>query len=179
MILEIFILAYVEIASLRENREALKALDFSLDNDWQSDQSNSYTQASLQKENLPSSFTICTSFMVRAWMSDYADALLFALLGADEDDWLSVRIYAETNHTEFSLEFKDSPILSVHSKVLFYPLQWTRVCLSKDSNTSLSRLVVDGDLLIEKAVEVNKKPDNLYLVLGVAALKVLLGPKQA
>ena len=157
--LEIFILAYVKIVSSRQNREASKALDFSLDNDWQSDQSNSYTQASLQKENLPSSFTICTSFMVRAWMSDYADALLFALLDlrADEDYWLSVQIYAEFTHTEFTLQFEDSPTVSAHSKVLFYPLQWTRVCLSKDSNSFLARLVVDGELLIEKEVEVKKK----------------------
>ena len=44
----------------------LKALDFSLDNDWKPDENNSYTHASLQKENLPPSFTICTAFMVEA-----------------------------------------------------------------------------------------------------------------
>ena len=37
--LEIFILAYVEIVSSGQIKEALKALDFSLDNDGQSDQS--------------------------------------------------------------------------------------------------------------------------------------------
>ena len=45
----------------------LKALDFSLDNDGEPDKNKSYTHASLQKENLPSSFTICTAFMVERW----------------------------------------------------------------------------------------------------------------
>ena len=49
---------------------------------------------------------------------------------------------------------------------MFYPLQWIRVCLSKDSNTSLARLVVDGELLIEQEVKVKNQPDNLNLVLG-------------
>ena len=46
----------------------LKALDFSLDNDDEPDENSSYTHATLQKENLPHSFTICTAFMVEAWL---------------------------------------------------------------------------------------------------------------
>ena len=57
----------------------LMALDFSLDNDQESDESNSYTHASLQKENLPPSFTICTAFMVEAW-DDYQNAYLYVPL---------------------------------------------------------------------------------------------------
>ena len=45
----------------------LKVLDFSLDNDWYSDDNYSFTHASLQKENFPSSFTICSAFMVEQW----------------------------------------------------------------------------------------------------------------
>ena len=45
----------------------LKALDFSLDGDWTPDANNSLTHASLQKENLPSSFTICAAFMLEKW----------------------------------------------------------------------------------------------------------------
>ena len=56
----------------------LKALDFSLDNDWEPDENKSYTHASLWKENLPSSFTICTAFMVEAW-TEYVDSMLFVL----------------------------------------------------------------------------------------------------
>ena len=46
----------------------LKAFDFSLDNDWEPDENKSYTHASLWKENLPSSFTICSAFMVETWI---------------------------------------------------------------------------------------------------------------
>ena len=51
---------------------------------------------------------------------------------------------------------------------LFYPLQWTRVCFSSNSNTSTVRLVVDGELLVEKVWKVKKKPDNINLVLGMS-----------
>ena len=42
----------------------LIALDFSLDNDCKPDDNNSYTHASIKKEYLPPSFTICTAFML-------------------------------------------------------------------------------------------------------------------
>ena len=43
---------------------SLKVLDFSLDNDWKPNANGTYTHASVQKENFPSSFTICVAFMV-------------------------------------------------------------------------------------------------------------------
>ena len=118
-----------------------KALDFSLDSDGKPDENNIYTLASLQIENLPPSFTICTAFMVEAW-AEYTDAKLFVLLGDNGEVWNWVKISAFENYTEFSFRWADSPEFSARSEILFYPLQWTRVCLSKDSNTSLARLVV-------------------------------------
>ena len=144
----------------------LKALDFSLDYDHEPDETNSYTHASLQKENLPPSFTICTAFMVDAW-NEYQDARLFVLLDDNGEVWHSVKIFPQITYTQFSFEFEDSKESSNKSKILFYPLQWTRVCLSRDSNTSLVRLVVDSELVIEQEVKVKRKPDNLNLVLGL------------
>ena len=61
----------------------LKALDFSLDNDnYLDDIDISYTHANLQKEDLPSSFTICAAFMVKTW-AEYVGAKLFVLLDAN------------------------------------------------------------------------------------------------
>ena len=142
-----------------------KALDFSLDNDSKPDKNNSYTHASLQKENLPPSFTICTAFIVEAW-AEYTNAHLFVLRDDKGRFWHTVKIYAATTYTQFSIRFENLPRISFQSKNLFYALQWTRVCLSKDSNTSLSRLVVDGELLIEQEVKVKNQPDNLELILG-------------
>ena len=143
----------------------LKALDFSLDNDHKPDENNSYTHAFLQKENLPPSFTICTAFMVEAW-TKYVSAMLFVLHDDNRGVWHWVRTLAHDTYTEFSFQFEDFPPNSNQSKILLYPLQWIRVCLSKDSNTSLARLVVDGELLIEQEVKVKNQPDNLNLVLG-------------
>ena len=143
----------------------LKALDFSLDNDWEWDENKSYTNAILKKEHLPLSFTICTAFMVEAW-AEYTNAALFALHYEDGQIWHWVRIIAKTTHTEFSFLFEDSPMFLNQTKILFYPLQWTRICLSKDSNTSLVRLVVDGELLVEQEVKVKNQPENLSIVLG-------------
>ena len=71
----------------------LKALDFSLDNDWKADENNSYTHASLQKENLPSSFTICTAFMVE-WWTRYTNVMLFVLQDDLGETWHWVEIGA-------------------------------------------------------------------------------------
>ena len=146
--------------------QILKALDFSLDNDQNLDENKSYTHASLKKENLPASFTICTAFMVERW-SEFENAMLFALNYEEGYEWHWVKIFADETYTQFSFFFDDLPKFSVQSEILFYPLQWTRVCLSLDSNNSAVKLVVDGELLVEETLEVKEyRPDNLNLELG-------------
>ena len=86
----------------------LKALDFSLDNDYEPDENNSYTHASLQKENLPPSFTICTAFMVEAW-NKYFDAKLFVLRDEKGEVWHWVQILAQDTYTEITFQFEESP----------------------------------------------------------------------
>ena len=147
---------------------SLKALDFSLDSDGNPDENNIYTHSSLQIENLPPSFTICTAFMVEAW-AEYTDAKLFVLLGDNGEVWNWVKISAFETYTEFSFRWADSPEFSARSEILFYPLQWTRVCLSKDNDTSLTRLVVDCELLVESELKVKNQPENLDLALGSLA----------
>ena len=59
--------------------------------------------------------------------------------------------------------------LEKRTEVLFFPLQWTRACLSLDSNARKVRLVVDGQLLGEeeyKREEDEKRPTNISLLLG-------------
>ena len=151
----------------------LKALDFSLDNDWETDENYSYTYAILKKKHLPLSFTICSAFMVEAWAgAESANSVLFALYydGDSGQIWHWVRIIAKMTYTEFSFRFEDSPMFSNQSKILFFPLQWTRVCFSKDTNSSLARLVVDGELVIEQEVKVKNQPENLDLVLGFGGI---------
>ena len=73
-------------------------------------------------------------------------------------------VLADVTYTEFSFKFEYYPSFSNKSEVLFYPLQPTRVCLSKDSNTSMVRLVLDSELLFEKEVMIKNEPTNLNLV---------------
>ena len=140
---------------------SLKALDFSLDNDDEPDKNNIFTHASLQKENLPLSFTICTSFMLDAW-PEYEYAVLFLLRNDLGKTWHYVKAIA----TGFTFQFENLRY-SVRRGTLLYPLQWTNVCLSRDSNASVVKLVVDGELLIEKHLDMKYKPNNLNLVLGL------------
>ena len=83
----------------------LKALDFSLDNDWRPDENNSYTHASLEKENFPPSLTICTAFMVEAWLTKYTHTKLF-VLGDDKGKvWHVIEFHAVKAYTKFSIQF--------------------------------------------------------------------------
>ena len=102
---------------------------------------------------------------MEAW-AQFSDASPFVIRDNDGITWHYVYISDLTTYTQIFFKFEDSPIFSNHSKTLFYPLQWTRICLSKDSNTSIARLVVDSELLIEQEVKVKNQPDNLNLVLG-------------
>ena len=68
----------------------LKILDFSLDVDRAADDNGSYTHASLEKEELPPSFTICSAFMVEAWITDFSAAEIFALKTREGVTWAYV-----------------------------------------------------------------------------------------
>ena len=60
-------LAYWCCAALKSkviDEQSIKVLDFSLDSDGTVDDNGSYTSASLEVENLPTSFTLCGAFMV-------------------------------------------------------------------------------------------------------------------
>ena len=97
---------------------SLKLLDFSLDGDWESDSNGIYTHASLQKENFPSSFTICLAFMVEEW-GDSNTSPLFLLLDSDDNEWMSLGLFAAEGHTEFTIQFSSAGIKSKSPHILF------------------------------------------------------------
>ena len=146
----------------------LKILDFSLDYDWETDDNGDYSLAFLKKWDFPSSFTICTAFMVKKW-GDGFNSPLFLLHDQDMHDnlkdWLYIEIYSSKGQTEFSITISDI-IFTVESPSLFFPMQWTHVCFAFDSKTSMAAFVVDGTQLLEKNLAVAATPWNLDLVLG-------------
>ena len=152
----------------------LKALDFSLDNDMEKDENGSYTKATLKKEGLPTSFTICAAQTVEAW-TKYINSKFFLLDDEEGDYWLFADLYAVISSSTYSykgfvLKFADSQYFIGRSDDLFYPLQWTRMCFSisadKTSGNSTIRMVGDGKKWIEESWKVKNKPDNLNLRLN-------------
>ena len=143
---------------------SLNALDFSMDNDRKADDNNSYTHASIEKKNLPISFTICTSFMVERW-AFYPNAHLFLLLDDEDQNWLWVRMYAAEDQTEFTI-YLSGIQFEVTTATLYFPLDWIRVCVSLDSMMSVLRFVVEGEELSEKSMRIDSTPKNLNLQMG-------------
>ena len=145
----------------------LKVFDFSLDDDMKLDVENEYTQASL-KVDIPSSFTICTSFMVESW-SEYNVADVFNLDSNDDlidrNVWLTASMFAGPAFTKFTIRSSEGRLIG--KSRIFYPHQWTTICFSFDKDSYLARLVVDGYELIEKVMRVPQRPRNLTLILGL------------
>ena len=56
---------------------------------------------------------------------------------------------------------------SVTPAATFFPLQWTKVCLSFNGNNSEANFAVDGVLLREKSLTVEEGPQNVTVVLGL------------
>ena len=62
-----------------------------------------------------------------------------------------------------------SVTLTVQTKAVFFPLQWTRTCISVDSIASKVTLVVDGKLMGEteyRRKEDKNRPEKIHLLLG-------------
>ena len=146
----------------------LKLLDFSADNDHEPNSNGETTKATLKAGFLPESFTICSAMMVEVWFGGFTAADMFILLDGDGYMWGRINLNAAHSDTEYDVQL--GPVFfQKQSEALFFPLQWSRACLSLDSNASKVRLVVDGQLLGEgeyKREEDEYRPVNLSLVLG-------------
>ena len=161
----------------------LEVLDFSADNDNQRDEGDVFTLALLAKDEgwvtLGETFTICFAFMVEAW-TDEAMAKIVTIqqciattCSQLDGEWGSIALDASFNTTQYQVDLglddANNPLISMakQASTLFFPLHWTRVCLSVDSKVTL---VVDGELLGEaeyKREEDVGRPKYLSLLLGV------------
>ena len=152
-----------------------KVLDFSADNDQLPDSNGEYTSATLEAGPLPQSFTICLTFMVEAWTNEFQpSARMFTLV--DHRNWWSssyqwghIILVAASDYTEYQVKLGEV-FLSHQTQTIFFPLQWTRVCLSVDSTSSKVTFVVDGQLFGEEKYvreEDMNRPANLFLLLGI------------
>ena len=143
----------------------LKMLDFSQDGDWKRDADKTYTHASLYKEDLPPSFTICLSFFAEYFGE--VNSPLFLLLDDDNETWLYVELWIRPAYTEFTIRFNQTEGgITARSPALFFPMQWLRVCFSLNASTSMTYLLVNGDPLVEAEMVVDNAPRHLNMLFG-------------
>ena len=120
------------VTSQGNPEKMLKVLDFSADNNHEPDSNGEYTRATLEAGPLPESFTICSAFMVEAWTTEFSCADIFTLLDNDGNRWGSITLYAAASYTEYLVSL--GPVHFINQTVtVFFPLQWSRVCLCLDS----------------------------------------------
>ena len=146
----------------------MKVLDFSADGDQQPDSNGELTGATSEAGPLPESFTICSAFMTEAWTTELLSAYMFALPNNKGDVWGRITLFAASNYTEYGVWLGRVEFIN-QIETVFFPLQWSRACLSLDSITGKMMLVVDGQLLGEekyKREEDRRSSFNVSLVLG-------------
>ena len=111
-------------------------LDFSLDNDNAVDSNEAYTSATLKKNDMPPSFTICAAYMIEAWPTDFTEAFMFVLQGKafgygygahspeSAFDYGYVSMYAAPDYTEYKARFG---FVRVRANIaaVYIPLQCT------------------------------------------------------
>ena len=136
--------------------------------DHEPDSNGEYTGATLEAGPLPESFTICSALMVQAWTTEFTAAFMFVLLDNDGDKWGLIDLFATSSYTQYEVWLGSVNFIN-QTETVFFPLQWSRACLSLDSVAGKVMLVVDGQLLGEeeyKREEDENRPANLSLLLG-------------
>ena len=147
--------------------ELLSALDFSLDGDWEQDADGEYTHASLQLENFPSSFTLCAAFMVEYWKGALNPPLILLRDDDQNQTLLYAGLYAASDSETLITIRMSSKSMEQSFPSAFFPMQWSRICFSYNSNTSEANLVFNGEEQRLKTWDVNNQTSDVTLLLGL------------
>ena len=124
--------------------------------------------ATLEAGPLPESFTVCSAMRVERWDKYFATSPMFGLLDRDKYTWASISLYAAPRFTQYKVMLGPR-LVPMKFDAIFFPLQWSRACLSLDSVAGKVTVVADGQLLGEdeyKREEDYYRPDNISLKLG-------------
>ena len=144
---------------------SLNVLDFSLDNDWKPDVGGSYSHASVWRfEVFPLSFTICSAFTLEYWGMKSINSPLFLIKTLDEI-WLYVELIAYDINTQFVVRFSGEDF-TLTSSSIFFPMQWTRVCFSYDSDSYMASMAVNGYKLQDRTAYVDPLIGMVQVIIG-------------
>ena len=150
-------------------REVINVLDFSEDIDQEPDSNGSFSHASLTRDTMPLSFTICTAFLVEAWTTEFSVATLLHFNGRDGSRWGLLSLTTDAAYTQYGIKFGEEQFVAYSSRIVF-PLQWVHLCLSLHTGTGMVGLVVDGQVVVEEARDGlgrdPNSPNSLSLVVG-------------
>ena len=114
----------------------LKFLDFSANSNYEPDSNGEHTGATLEAGPLPESFTICFAFMVKAWTTEFVSAIMFTILDNGKGSWGSINLVVSPYYTYYKVRLDQGKFAqTVYG--LFFPLQWTHVCLSVAGKVTL------------------------------------------
>ena len=118
---------------------------------------------------------MCLAFMVEACTTEFVSAIMFTILQNRKGSWGSINLVVSPFYTQCK-ERLDHGRFAQTIFGMFFPLQWTHVCLSEAGNLTLlnlvkdGKLVVDGKLLQEEEYQRKYKPsDPLLRNLGIKA----------
>ena len=103
------LLFYSRLAAIeaKDQNQILTVLDFSAD--WNRNNGNgTYSHATFEITDIPSSFTTCVSFQVESWTSGLTSAFLFVIQIEAGLNWMEVIIDAESEFTKFTVSLEDS-----------------------------------------------------------------------
>ena len=152
----------------KENsRKLTSVLDVSDDVDHEPDTEGEYTGVSLTKPGMSTDFTICGALRTEAWTGLETGAELFQLNGEDGQQWGYVSVYAASTYTEYEVSL-GHVWLSVTTASIWFPLTWTRVCVSLDTVSGTVVVDTNGQVGEEKVHQEALEDDgNRPLVLNI------------
>ena len=135
----------------------ISTLDFSYDPAY-----DSGTYASLNIETmggLPSSFTICTSLMIKGWTNGVSTSMyVFKTVDREGKDLISLILnVASTSY--FKLEIQGVSLPAFEQYPWIFPLDWVHTCISLEQSSGKINLVVDGTPLENRTFEEIKTVD--------------------
>ena len=153
-------------------RQTVKLIDFSLafGRDMDFGQKGNWSGATLEKADLPPSFTICAAYSAEAWTTEFTQAHVWELMDDNGLFWGYMSLYISNDATSYEVWLGESyPYILAEKTTILFPLQWTRICVSLDTDSALMTMVADGEMMGQEGYTVEEymdRPSNLSISAG-------------